>query len=262
ALSAHPEVDVVSFTGSTRAGILVAEAAAPTVKRVTQELGGKSPLIITEDADLEAAVKFGIDDVMINTGQTCIALTRMLVPASQYEQACEIAKTYTESLVVGYEDESVYVGPMSSARQRDTVQSYIAKGMEEATLLTGGLGAPEGLDTGFYVKPTIFRDVTNDMTIAREEIFGPVICMIPYDDLEQGIAIANDTPYGLSSAVYASDKEAGLAIARRLRAGQCYVNNGAFNYDAPFGGYKQSGNGREWGDEGLHEFVEIKAIQL
>lgn len=262
ALSSHPEVDVVSFTGSTRAGILVAEAAAPTVKRVTQELGGKSAFVITEDADLEAAVRCGVDDVMINTGQTCIALTRMLVPASRYEEATKIAKEYTETLKVGYDNEEVYVGPMSSARQRDTVQRYIEIGMEEATLLTGGLGAPEGLDKGFYVKPTIFSDVNNDMRIAREEIFGPVLVMIPYQDLEEAVTIANDTPYGLSSGVYAKTKEDGIAIARRLRAGQCYVNGGDYNYDAPFGGYKQSGNGREWGDEGLHEFVEIKAIQL
>ncbi|MBB6522922.1 aldehyde dehydrogenase family protein [Pseudoteredinibacter isoporae] len=262
ALSSHPEVDVVSFTGSTRAGILVAEAAAPTVKRVTQELGGKSAFIITEDADLDAAVRCGVDDVMINTGQTCTALTRMLVPASRYEEATQIAKAHTESLTVGYDNEEVYVGPMSSARQRDTVQRYIEIGMEEATLLTGGLGAPEGLEKGFYVKPTIFSDANNDMRIAREEIFGPVLVMIPYQDLEDAVAIANDTPYGLSSGVYAKTKEDGIAIARRMRAGQCYVNGGGFNYDAPFGGYKQSGNGREWGDEGLHEFVETKAIQL
>lgn len=262
AMASHPEVDVVSFTGSTRAGVLVAQAAAPMVKRVTQELGGKSAFIITDDADLEAAVKCGVDDVMLNTGQTCTALTRMLVPASRYEEACAIAKVHTESMVVGYDDPEVFVGPMSSDRQRNTVQSYIEIGLEEATLLTGGLGKPEGFDKGFYVKPTIFRDVTNQMRIAREEIFGPVLCMIPYGDIDQGVAIANDTPYGLSSGVYAKDKEAGLAIARRLRAGQCYVNGGDFNYQAPFGGYKQSGNGREWGDEGMHEFVEIKSIQL
>jgi len=262
AIAAHPEVDVVSFTGSTRAGVLVAQAAAPSVKRVTQELGGKSAYLITDDADIEAAVKYGVDDVMINTGQTCTALTRMLVPASRYEEACAIAKSHCESLVVGYDDPKAFVGPMSSERQRNTVQSYIEKGLEEATLLTGGAGMPDGFDKGFFVKPTIFRDVNNQMAIAREEIFGPVLCMIAYDNLEEGIAIANDTPYGLSSGVYAKDKEAGLAIARKMRAGQCYVNGGDFNYQAPFGGYKQSGNGREWGDEGMHEFVEIKSIQL
>jgi len=262
AIAAHPEVDVVSFTGSTRAGVLVAQAAAPSVKRVTQELGGKSAYLITHDADIEAAVKYGVDDVMINTGQTCTALTRMLVPASRYEEACAIAKSHCESLVVGYDDPKAFVGPMSSERQRNTVQSYIEKGLEEATLLTGGAGMPDGFDKGFFVKPTIFRDVNNQMAIAREEIFGPVLCMIAYDNLEEGIAIANDTPYGLSSGVYAKDKEAGLAIARKMRAGQCYVNGGDFNYQAPFGGYKQSGNGREWGDEGMHEFVEIKSIQL
>lgn len=262
AIAAHPEVDVVSFTGSTRAGVLVAQAAAPTVKRVTQELGGKSAYLITADADIEAAVKYGVDDVMINTGQTCTALTRMLVPASRYEEACAIAKSHCESLVVGFDDPKAFVGPMSSERQRNTVQSYIEKGLEEATLLTGGPGMPDGFDKGYFVKPTIFRDVNNQMAIAREEIFGPVLCMIAYNDLAEGIAIANDTPYGLSSGVYAKDKEAGLAIARKMRAGQCYVNGGDFNYQAPFGGYKQSGNGREWGDEGMHEFVEIKSIQL
>jgi len=241
---------------------MVAQAAAPSVKRVTQELGGKSAYLITDDADIEAAVKYGVDDVMINTGQPCTALTRMLVPASRYEEACAIAKAHCENLVVGYDDEAVFVGPMSSARQRNTVQSYFEKGLEEATLLTGGLGMPEGFDKGFYVKPTIFRGVTNQMTIAREALFGPVLCMIPYGDLDEGIAIANDTPYGLSSGVYAKDKDAGLAIARRMRAGQCYVNGGDFNYQAPFGGYKQSGNGREWGDAAMHEYVEIKSIQL
>lgn len=262
ALASHPEVDMVSFTGSTRAGKQIAMAAADTVKRVTQELGGKSAYIITDDADLEAAVKYGVEDVMINSGQTCTALTRMLVPRSRYEEAKAIAKAHAESLGVGCGPDA-FVGPMSSARQRDTVLSYIEKGLAEgASLLTGGTGRPAGLDKGFYVKPTIFADVNNQMTIAREEIFGPVQVMIPYDTIEQAIEIANDTPYGLSSGVYAKDKQAGIAIARQLRAGQCYVNGGGFNYQAPFGGYKQSGNGREFGDEGLHEFIEVKAMQL
>lgn len=262
AISRHPDVDMVSFTGSTRAGKLIAQSAAETVKRVTQELGGKSPYIITADADLEAAVKYGVEDVMINSGQTCTALTRMLVPASRYEEAVAIAKAHTESLVVGAGDDA-FVGPMSSARQLDVVQSYIQKGIAEgARLVTGGPGKPEHLDKGFYARPTIFADVTNDMTIAQEEIFGPVLCMIAYDTIDDAIAIANDTPYGLSSGVYAKDKEAGVAIARKIRAGQCYVNGGAFNYLAPFGGYKQSGNGREFGDEGMHEFIETKALQL
>lgn len=261
ALSAHPQVDMVSFTGSTQAGKQVAKAAADTVKRVTQELGGKSAFIITDDADLQAAVKYGVDDVMINSGQTCTALTRMLVPKSRYQQAQQIARDYTESLVVGCGDDA-FVGPLSSARQRARVLDYIQIGIDEgARLLTGGTEFPTHLSKGFYVQPTIFVDVNNQMRIAREEIFGPVLVMIPYETLDQAIAIANDTPYGLSSGVYAKDQQAAIAIARRLRAGQCYVNGGGFNYLAPFGGYKQSGNGREFGDEGMHEFMETKAIQ-
>lgn len=262
ALSAHPQVDMISFTGSTRAGKLIAQSAAETVKRVTQELGGKSAYIITADADLEAAVKYGIEDVMINTGQTCTALTRMLVPASRYEEAVNIAKAHTESFVVGAGDDA-FVGPMSSSRQKNVVLSYIEKGIAEgARLVTGGTEMPAHLTQGYYVKPTVFADVNNDMTIAREEIFGPVVCMIAYDTITDAVEIANDTPYGLSSGVYAKDKEAGIAIARQLRAGQCYINGGGFNYLAPFGGYKQSGNGREFGDEGMHEFVETKSMQL
>lgn len=261
AITSHPEVDMVSFTGSTQAGIRIAQNAAKTVKRVTQELGGKSPLIITEDANLEKAVTYGVKDVMINTGQTCTALTRMLVPASRYQQAIAIARKTAESIVVG-SDQNAFMGPMASAQQKATVLDFIEKGIAEgATLVIGGTEMPSGLETGFYVRPTIFADVNNRMTIAREEIFGPVLCMIPYSDIDEAIAIANDTPYGLSSGVYAKDRESALTIARQLRAGQCYVNGGGFNYDAPFGGYKQSGNGREFGDEGLHEFVEIKAIQ-
>jgi aldehyde dehydrogenase (NAD+) len=253
---------MVSITGSTRAGVEVAQNAASSVKRVTQELGGKSPLIITEDADLSAAVQYGVQDVMINTGQTCTALTRMLVPKSIYAEAINLAKAAAESMAVG-EDENALVGPMSSMSQRNSVLAFIAKGIEEgATLVTGGDDMPEGLDKGFYVKPTIFADVTNQMTIAREEIFGPVLCMIPFGDIDDAIEIANDTPYGLSSAVFAKNKDAGLDIARQLRAGLCFVNGGDFNYEAPFGGYKQSGNGREFGDEGLAEYVEVKSIQL
>jgi aldehyde dehydrogenase (NAD+) len=262
ALCSHPGVDMVSITGSTRAGVEVAQNAASSVKRVTQELGGKSPLIITEDADLSAAVQYGVQDVMINTGQTCTALTRMLVPKSIYAEAINLAKAAAESMAVG-EDENALVGPMSSMSQRNSVLAFIAKGIEEgATLVTGGDDMPEGLDKGFYVKPTIFADVTNQMTIAREEIFGPVLCMIPFGDIDDAIEIANDTPYGLSSAVFAKNKDAGLDIARQLRAGLCFVNGGDFNYEAPFGGYKQSGNGREFGDEGLAEYVEVKSIQL
>lgn len=267
AMCVHPEVDMVSFTGSTRAGTRIAELAAPTVKRVCQELGGKSPMLITEDVDsdaLAAAVNYVVEDVMFNTGQTCTALTRLLVPRSRLDEANAIAKASVEALVVGDPlSDDTFVGPMSSDRQRDTVQGYINIGLEEgATLLTGGLGYPDGLSQGYYVRPTVFTNVSNDMRIAREEIFGPVMCILPYESLEEGIRIANDTPYGLSSAVWAASKEDGLAIARKIRAGQVYVNGGEYNLEAPFGGYKQSGNGREWGAQALHEFIEIKAIQL
>ncbi|MCP3673691.1 MAG: aldehyde dehydrogenase family protein [Gammaproteobacteria bacterium] len=262
-MCSHPEVDMVSFTGSTEAGIKIAEAAAPTVKRVCQELGGKSAFIITADANLTDAIAYGVEDVMVNTGQTCTALTRMLVPNSRYEEAIQIAKDYAEAMKVGDpSDSESYIGPMSSESQRKTVLSYIEKGIEEgARLVTGGTEMPEGLSQGAYVRPTIFADVNNKMVIAQEEIFGPVLAMIPYNDIDEAVTIANDTVFGLSSAVYAKDKGSAIVIARRLRAGQCYVNSGDFNYDAPFGGYKQSGNGREWGNAGMHEFIEIKSIQ-
>ncbi|MDN3575359.1 aldehyde dehydrogenase family protein [Chitinimonas viridis] len=264
ALVTHPEADMVSFTGSTATGRRIQQLAAESIKRVCLELGGKSPFIITEDAPLEQAVTFGVKDVMINTGQTCIALTRMLVPASRYEEATQIAKRVAESLKVGDPmDKDTFMGPMSSMGQRETVLKYIQKGLDEgAKLVTGGLERPEGLDRGAYVRPTIFRDVHNKMTIAQEEIFGPVICMIPYTNLAEAIAIANDSVYGLSSGVWAATKEEGIRIAREIRTGGCYVNGGDFNYDAPLGGYKQSGNGREWGDFGIHEFYEIKSMQL
>lgn len=261
-LSCHPLVDMVSFTGSTSAGIKVAEAAAPTVKRVCQELGGKSPYIITEDADLEAAVRYGVQDVMLNTGQTCNALTRMFVPRSRYEEAVSIAKKVAEENKVGDPDDgSVSMGPMASASQKQTVIKYIETGISEgARLITGGIGMPPGLHVGAYVQPTIFADVTNQMVIAREEIFGPVLCMISYDNIEEAIQMANDTAYGLASGVYAKNKASALEIARRIRAGQCYIQGGYFNIEAPFGGFKQSGNGREWGDQAMHEYIEIKAI--
>jgi len=263
ALARHPQVDMVSFTGSTGAGVRVAQAAAPTVKRVCLELGGKSPLLITADADLDAAVRYGVQDVMINSGQTCTALTRMLLPASRYAEAVEIALDETRKLLMGDpQDPQSFLGPMCSAAQRRTVQDYIRIGQEEgARLLCGGDGAA-GFERGFYVQPTLFADVDNRMRIAQEEIFGPVLCLIRYDDEAQGIALANDSPFGLSSAVWAGDRERALQLGRQLRAGQCFVNGAAFNYRAPFGGYKQSGNGREWGEEGLAEFVEIKAVQI
>ena len=263
ALARHPQVDMVSFTGSTGAGVRVSQAAAPSVKRVCLELGGKSPLLITADAPLEAAVRHGVQDVMINSGQTCTALTRMLLPASRYAQALDIAVDEARSLVMGDpQDPRSFLGPMCSAGQRRTVQEYIRVGQEEgARLLCGGETAP-GFERGFYVPPTLFADVDNRMRIAQEEIFGPVLCLIPYADEAEGIALANDSPFGLSSAVWAGSRDKALQLGRQLRAGQCFVNGGAFNYQAPFGGYKQSGNGREWGEEGLNEFVEVKAIQL
>lgn len=263
ALARHPQVDMVSFTGSTGAGVRVAQAAAPTVKRVCLELGGKSPLLITADADLDAAVRYGVQDVMINSGQTCTALTRMLLPASRYAEALEIALDETRKLVMGDpQDPQSFLGPMCSAAQRRTVQDYIRIGQEEGARLLCGGDSAAGFERGFYVQPTLFADVDNRMRIAQEEIFGPVLCLIPYADEAQAIALANDSPFGLSSAVWAADRERALQLGRQLRAGQCFINGAAFNYQAPFGGYKQSGNGREWGEEGLAEFVEIKAVQI
>jgi len=261
-LCGHPEVDMVSFTGSSIAGVKISNAAAPSIKRVCLELGGKSPYIITADADLTTAVRYGVEDVMINTGQTCTALTRMLVPQSCYEEALAIAKTVAEENVVGDPQNSLTtMGPMSSKKQKNTVLNYIEKGLAEgARLITGGTEMPEGLQEGAYVKPTIFADVSNDMTIAREEIFGPVLCIMAYTDLDHAVEIANDSVYGLSSSVYAKDKSSALKIARRLRTGQCYVQGSSFKNEAPFGGFKQSGNGREWGEEGLMEYVEIKSV--
>ena len=263
ALSSHPEVDMVTFTGSTSAGIKVSRSAAPDVKRVCLELGGKSPFVITEEADLDAAIEFGIIDVMVNTGQTCNAMTRMIVHESVYDQAVELAKTKAEALTVGDPtDPDVFVGPMSSAEQKQTVQSYINQGIAEgARLVTGGNDVPANLTTGHYVMPTIFADVTNDMIIAQEEVFGPVLVMIKYSTVDQAVEIANDTPYGLAAAVWAGDKGKGTAIGRRIRAGQCAINGGEANHEAPFGGYKESGNGREFGVEGLHEYCELKAMQ-
>jgi aldehyde dehydrogenase (NAD+) len=260
ALAKHPDVDMVSFTGSTGAGVRVAQAAAPSVKRVCLELGGKSPLLIAEDADLAAAVRYGVQDVMINSGQTCTALTRMLLPASRYAEAVELALAETLSLRMGNPlDPQSFLGPMCSAGQKRTVLDYIKIGQEEGARLLCGGDMP---GRGFYVSPTLFADVDNRMRIAQEEIFGPVLCLIPYTDEAQAIQIANDSPFGLSSGVWAGSAERALQLGRQMRAGQCFLNGAAFNYQAPFGGYKQSGNGREWGEEGLNEFVEVKAIQV
>ena len=262
AMSAHPDIDMMSFTGSTRGGIAVATAAAKTVKRVSQELGGKSPNIIIDDEDFERAVSDGVRGVMQNTGQSCNAPTRMLVPAHRHDEAVAIAKQVAEATIVGDPaDQATEMGPLVSAMQFDKVQGLIAKGVEEgATLATGGTGRPEGLGTGFYAKPTIFGDVTNDMTIAREEIFGPVLSIIKYEDEDDAVEIANDTEYGLAAYVSGKDTDRMVAIGRRLRAGQIHINYGSAGANAPFGGYKQSGNGREKAEWGLAEFLEVKAI--
>jgi len=265
-LSSHPDVDMVSFTGSTRAGISVAQSAAPGIKRVCQELGGKSAFIITEDAPLDEAVPYGVDNVMMMAGQTCDALSRMLVPASLYDRVAELAVQAAEAHTVGDPfDPQTTIGPMSSQAQKSRVIAHIKTGSEEgAELLTGGAERPGGLtkpfSDGAFVQPTIFGAVTPDMTIAREEIFGPVLSIMTYDDLDEAITIANDSEYGLSSAVWAGTAEQATQIAKRLEAGQCFIQGGSFSVKAPFGGFKQSGNGREWGVKGLEEYLETKAI--
>jgi aldehyde dehydrogenase (NAD+) len=262
ALSSHPDVDMMSFTGSTRAGIQVAKAAADTVKRVAQELGGKSPNIILDDADFEQAIGGSIGSMMTNSGQSCNAPSRMLVPASRHDEAVAIAKAAAAKVNVGdptLKDSTI--GPVVSKVQFDKIQGLIQKGIDEgATLVCGGTGRPDGLTAGYYVKPTIFANVHNDMTIAREEIFGPVMCMLPYKDDEDAIKIANDTVYGLSAYVSGSDPERVRKVVERLRAGNVHVNNAGLDFAAPFGGYKQSGNGREWGEFGFEEFLEVKAV--
>ena len=262
AISSHPDIDMVSFTGSTRAGILVAKAAADGVKRVTQELGGKSPNIIFEDADLERAVRYGVKNMMSNTGQSCNAPSRMLVHSSVYDQAVNIAVQTAEAIKVDDPvKEGNHIGPLSSAIQFEKVQSLIQQGIDEgAELVTGGVGKPEGLDAGYFCKPTIFAGVNNQMTIAREEIFGPVLTMIPFDTEEEAIEIANDTDYGLAAYFSTSDNERAQRVASQLRAGMVRLNGASHGYAAPFGGYKQSGNGREWGEFGFDDFLEIKAV--
>ena len=267
AIAASPDVDMVSFTGSTRAGRRVMQVGAETIKKVALELGGKSANIICDDLDEETftkAVMGGTGQAFLNSGQTCSLLSRMLVPRSKLAQAEALAAAVANNIKVGDPfAEGTNVGPLASAAQRDRVLMYINKGIEEgAKLVAGGPGAPEGLDTGYYVKPTVFSDVRNDMTIAQEEIFGPVLSIIPYDGIDEAVAIANDSVYGLAGAVFAKDKETAIAIARRIRTGQVTVNGGAFNPNAPFGGYKQSGIGRELGEYGFEEFLEIKSLQL
>jgi aldehyde dehydrogenase (NAD+) len=262
ALASHPGVDMVSFTGSTRAGILVAKAAAPTVKRVTQELGGKSANILLEDADLEKAVPAGVGSCFMNSGQSCNAPTRMLVPESRHAEAVALAKAAAEAARVGDPfAEGVTLGPVVSAAQFEKVQRLIRAGVEEgATLVAGGPGRPPGLERGYFVRPTVFSDVRNEMAIAREEIFGPVLSILPYRDEEEAIRIANDTVYGLSGYVTSGDLARARRVAARLRTGNVHVNGAPPDRAAPFGGYKQSGNGREWGTFGFEEFLELKAV--
>ncbi len=262
ALTSHPDVDMVSFTGSTRAGVTIAKNAADTVKRVAQELGGKSANILLDDVDWEAAVAGGVRTCFQNSGQSCNAPTRMLVPASKMDEVIAIAKAVAEQVVVGDpQDENTHMGPVVSEAQFNKIQGLIQKGIDEgATLVAGGPGKPEGLEKGYFVKPTIFANVSNDMTIAREEIFGPVLSILPYQDEEDAIRIANDTLYGLSGYVSSSDNNRAIKVAKRIRSGNVHLNGVPPDFKMPFGGYKQSGNGREWGEQGFEEFLEIKSI--
>jgi aldehyde dehydrogenase (NAD+) len=261
AIASHPDIEMVSFTGSTRAGVEVAKNAAATVKRVHQELGGKSPNIILEDADFNFAIKAGVRSIMGNSGQSCNAPTRMLVPAKRMAEAIAIAKTTAEATTVGDPASGAAMGPVISSTQWSKIQGLIKKGIEEgATLVAGGPGKPEGLEKGYYVKPTVFANVTNNMTIAREEVFGPVLVIIGYDSVDQAVQIANDTEYGLAAYVSGKDELAIRKVASRLRAGQVNINSAQGDMMAPFGGYKMSGNGREWGDHAFGEFLETKAV--
>jgi aldehyde dehydrogenase (NAD+) len=262
AMSKHPDIDMMSFTGSTRAGILVAQNAAPTVKRVAQELGGKSPNILLEDVDLEAAVTHGVLSMYKNTGQSCTAPSRMLVPAAKLEEAEAIAAKVTESVVVGDPaTEGTTMGPVVSEVQFSKIQGLIQAGIDEgAKVVAGGVGRPDGIDKGYFIKPTVFSRCNNEMTIAREEIFGPVLVMIPYDTVEEAIRIANDTPYGLAGYIQGNSQEQARAVASRIRAGNIHINGAKGGFDVPFGGFKQSGNGREWGAHGFTDFLEIKAV--
>jgi aldehyde dehydrogenase (NAD+) len=262
AMSAHPDIDMMSFTGSTRAGIAVAKAAADTVKRVAQELGGKSANIVLEDADLQKAVVGGVMNMFSNSGQSCNAPSRMFVPRGKHDEAAQIAKATAEKVKVGDPfAEGTQLGPVVSEVQFNKIQGLIQKGIDEgATLVTGGVGRPEGLNRGYYVRPTVFANVRNDMTIAREEIFGPVLSILPYDSEEQAIEQANDTPYGLSGYVQSGSIEHARDVAARLRTGNVHLNGASVDLNAPFGGYKQSGTGREWGEFGFEEFLEVKAV--
>ena len=261
ALAAHPDVDMISITGSTRAGIDVARTAATTLKRVHQELGGKSPNIILEDANLAKTIAAGVGSVMMNSGQSCVAPTRMLAPKSKVDEICAIAKTAAEGWMPGDPKGNARMGPVISEAQWTKIQGLINTGLEEgAELVTGGPGKPEGLEKGYFVKPTVFRNVTNDMTIAREEIFGPVLCILDYDNVEQAIEIGNDTDYGLGGYVSSANIDKAREVAREIRAGYITINNAPMDITVPFGGYKHSGNGREFGDHAFAEFLELKSV--
>jgi aldehyde dehydrogenase (NAD+) len=262
ALASHPDVAMVSFTGSTRAGVSVATVAAATVKRVTQELGGKSANIILDDSDFSKAVRDGVQACFRNAGQSCNAPTRMLVPRSRMAEVTVVAKQEAEAAKVGDPgSDDTTVGPLVNKAQFEKVQRLIRQGIEEgATLVTGGPGRPEGIGKGYFARPTVFADVRNDMTIAREEIFGPVLCILPYENEDDAVRIANDSPYGLSGFVTSGDLERARRVAKRIRAGNVHINNARVDFSACFGGYKQSGNGREWGQAGIEEFLELKAV--
>ena len=263
AMSCHKDLEMISFTGSTRAGIDIQKNAADNIKRVSLELGGKSPNLIMEDVDLEKAIKMGMTQCFFNTGQSCSAPTRMLVPENLHDQALAIAKTAAESMVTGNpHSEDTFLGPISNKNQYEKVQELIAAGIEEgAELACGGCGRPDGLDKGFFVKPTVFGNVRNNMRIAQEEIFGPVICLIPYKSLDEAIEIANDTVYGLSSMISCADIAKGQEVAKKIRAGQVILNRiSRGDYPAPFGGFKMSGNGREHGTFGIEEYLEVQAV--
>jgi aldehyde dehydrogenase (NAD+) len=264
AIAGHPGVDMVSFTGSTRAGRRVSELASATVKPVAMELGGKSPNVILDDADLSRAIPDGVGKCYLNSGQTCSALTRMLVPREKLAEAEEIAAQAAESFTPGDPfDENTRLGPLVSETQRERVRAYIQKGEAEgARLLTGGATAPEGLERGYFVRPTVFSDVTPEMTIAQEEIFGPVLAIQPYEDEDDAVRIANDSVYGLAGGVWSADQDRAIGVARRIRTGQIEINGGAFNPLAPFGGYKQSGHGRENGRYAIEELLQVKSLQL
>ena len=261
-LSSHPEIDMVSFTGSTRAGVLVSQAAAPTIKKVALELGGKSANILLDDVDFASAVKGGVLSMMQNTGQSCNAPSRMLVPREKLAEVEQIAAAAVEKIRVGDPgDDATTMGPLANGNQFEKVQSLIEKGIEEgARVVIGGPGRPDGIEQGYFVQPTVFSDVTNDMTIAREEIFGPVLCIIPYDSEEDAVAIANDTEYGLSGYVSSADLDRARSVAEKLRTGNVHLNGAPLDFAGSFGGYKKSGLGREWGVFGFEEFLEVKSV--